>query len=485
MADYLVSNLRFQECNSSRIHKEKDHDYRGAFQRDRDRLLHSVEFRRLSGKTQVFVAGFDDNMRTRLTHTLEVAQIADTLIRTLGLNDMLAQAISYGHDVGHTPFGHVGERTLNHIMNGCEEFSAFNKNLSPEQKGFKHNLQSVLVVTRLEHINKNYLGLNLTKQTLWGIKNHTKCKYNDCEYYIKSRDICGIRYRNDECRFKGSLCLDYYNQVAAQIVDKEDWSFEGVFVSLADEIAQRHHDIEDGLYAGIIVAENMIDVFKKAFEKDKLLSASDITRLKIACDDYKYKKRVTIITKEIVNIYCTIVLEKAVEKLKEIEKKYGIDNSQGFYEAREEIYKYLFLDNKWNELLLGKEFVAADKKFRGYLSNIILKSELAQKMDGKASYVIRRIFRAYLSNPQQLPDNTMIRILQDYSPNSIAPNSRKERALQVSFARHKINEALKTDPKKIDAIILRKICDHIAGMTDSYAIAQFRKLYGADEFRNY
>ncbi len=103
------SFFRASEDHATRIDKgEENHKFRSAFQRDRDRILYSKEFRRLSGKTQVFIAGFDDHMRTRLTHTLEVAQISDTIARALGLNEILVEAIAYGHDVGHTPFGHVG-----------------------------------------------------------------------------------------------------------------------------------------------------------------------------------------------------------------------------------------------------------------------------------------------------------------------------------------------------------------------------------------
>ncbi len=99
---------------------EEEHSLRDKFSRDRDRILYSTEFRRLSGKTQVFVSGFDSHMRTRLTHTLEVSQIAETIARGTGLSSILCEAIALGHDVGHTPFGHAGERTLNYIMNGCD-----------------------------------------------------------------------------------------------------------------------------------------------------------------------------------------------------------------------------------------------------------------------------------------------------------------------------------------------------------------------------
>lgn len=126
-----------------RINKEDKHAFRNKFQRDRDRILYSKAFRRLSGKTQVFVAGFDDHVRTRLTHTLEVVQITKTICRKLQLNEDLGEAIALGHDIGHTPFGHMGERTLNYIMTGCDLIKGINDNMKDEYKGFKHNLQGL------------------------------------------------------------------------------------------------------------------------------------------------------------------------------------------------------------------------------------------------------------------------------------------------------------------------------------------------------
>lgn len=144
-----LKEFRALEENTSRLGTIDKHEFRSDFQRDRDRILYSREFRRLSGKTQVFITGADDHMRTRLTHTLEVAQIAETIAMRLGLDTMLTVAIAYGHDVGHTPFGHIGERTLNHIMNGCFKYYGYNEKgvLKEDNKGFKHNLQGVRVTS--------------------------------------------------------------------------------------------------------------------------------------------------------------------------------------------------------------------------------------------------------------------------------------------------------------------------------------------------
>jgi dGTPase len=147
--------------------------YRNEFQRDRDRILYSKEFRRLSGKTQVFLPASHDHVRTRLTHTLEVSQISRVTANNLGLEPALAEAIALGHDVGHTPFGHVGERTLSLIMSNCDRLANFQNLMISRDQGFKHNLQSLRVACDLEQLYGNP-GLNLTNFTLWGIKHHTK-----------------------------------------------------------------------------------------------------------------------------------------------------------------------------------------------------------------------------------------------------------------------------------------------------------------------
>jgi len=188
--------MRFFRANpdcSSRFHEEEEHNYRNAFSRDRDRILYSKEFRRLSGKTQVFVVGFYDHARTRLTHTLEVAQISKTIAAKLGLDENLCESISFGHDVGHTPFGHVGERTLNLLMNGCDKYKGLNKELPENQKGFKHNWQGLRVTIDLEKYSPSYRGLNLTDYTLWGILNHSNLEYKKCDH-AEDMNLQNVRF---------------------------------------------------------------------------------------------------------------------------------------------------------------------------------------------------------------------------------------------------------------------------------------------------
>lgn len=171
IADY------FEAFQADAKYDDKDGSIRNNFQKDRDRILYSKPFRRLSGKTQVFFAETDDHIRNRLTHTLEVNQIANTIANHLKLNETLTEAIALGHDLGHTPFGHVGEKTLNSIMNGKVQ-NVNNKigikKIKNGYAGFKHNLQGVRI---LKDLSRNYTtgeyGLDISDKTLYGIANHS------------------------------------------------------------------------------------------------------------------------------------------------------------------------------------------------------------------------------------------------------------------------------------------------------------------------
>lgn len=190
---------------------------RSEFQRDRDRIVHSTAFRRLEYKTQVFVNHEGDLFRTRLTHSIEVAQIARSCARNLKLNEDLVEAISLAHDLGHTPFGHAGQDELNHCM---KEFD-----------GFEHNLQSLRVVDELEQHYGAFDGLNLTFETREGILKH--CSLNHAH---KLGDI-GQRF-----------------------IDKKRPSLEAQLANLADEIAYNNHDIDDGLRSGLLTLQQMSEV---------------------------------------------------------------------------------------------------------------------------------------------------------------------------------------------------------------------------------
>jgi len=197
--------------------KEAPSKLRNDFQRDRDRIIHSGAFRRLEYKTQVFVNHEGDMFRTRLTHSLEVAQIARGISRTLGLHEDLAEAIALAHDLGHTPFGHAGQTTLNQLMKAYG--------------GFEHNLQSLRIVDVLENDYVDFKGLNLTFETREGILKH--------------------------CSHKNALKL---GMVGERFIQKKQPSLEAQLVNFADEIAYNHHDIDDGFRSGLLTFDQLQEV---------------------------------------------------------------------------------------------------------------------------------------------------------------------------------------------------------------------------------
>jgi dGTPase len=210
------------EESRGRLHPEPEHEMRSPFQRDRDRIIHSTAFRRLKHKTQVFVYHEGDHYRTRLTHSLEVAQIARSISRVLGLDEDLAEALALAHDLGHTPFGHAGEEALNAEM--------------AEYGGFSHNAQTLRILTRLEHGYAEFDGLNLTWETLEGT-----VKHNGPLAAPFGPSIAAYNARHD-------LQLDTYAGPEAQVA------------SLADDIAYNNHDIDDGLRASLFSSADLTDV---------------------------------------------------------------------------------------------------------------------------------------------------------------------------------------------------------------------------------
>jgi dGTPase len=206
---------------------------RSDFQRDRDRIVHSTAFRRLVYKTQVFLNHEGDLFRTRLTHSLEVAQLGRSIARTLQLNEDLVEAIALAHDLGHTPFGHAGQDALNACL----------KNHNPESAGFEHNLQSLRVVDVLEERYPAYDGLNLTFETREGILKH--CSKRNARH-IEAREPEGVAHRFVE-----------------QTANRPAWrqpSLEAQLANLADEIAYNAHDMDDGVRSGLLSLEQLEDV---------------------------------------------------------------------------------------------------------------------------------------------------------------------------------------------------------------------------------
>ncbi len=209
---HLAPYAAFADATRGRMHPEEESEFRTAFQKDRDRVVHTTAFRRLEYKTQVFVNDEGDHYRTRLTHTLEVAQVAKAVSRALGVNEDLAETIALAHDLGHPPFGHAGESTLNRLADA--------------EGGFDHNKQSLRIVTKLELRYPHFEGLNLTWETLEGIMKH------ETEYDLPD---------------------------GAWEPDKRP-TLEAQLVNLADEMAYNAHDLDDGLRAGILDPRSLREV---------------------------------------------------------------------------------------------------------------------------------------------------------------------------------------------------------------------------------
>ena len=217
LKSYAVKSVN----TKGRIHKETENYIRSPYQRDRDRIIHSSSFRRLKHKTQVFVNTEGDHYRTRLTHSMEVSQIARTLARALGLNEDLSETLSLSHDLGHTPFGHAGEEILSKCMN---DFG-----------GFDHNIQTLRIVTLIENKYYKFKGLNLTIETLDGLIKHNGPVKNIMPYKRLLKN----------------------NLLEKKIKFNKFPSLEAQVASISDDIAYNNHDLEDGLRAGLFTIRKL------------------------------------------------------------------------------------------------------------------------------------------------------------------------------------------------------------------------------------
>src|SRR3954451_9195257 len=228
----LAPYAAIDEKSRGRRHPEPPPRFRSEFQRDRDRIVHSTAFRRLVYKTQVFVNHEGDLYRTRITHSLEVAQIGRTIATALNLNETLTEAICLAHDLGHTPFGHAGQDALNECM---REFGGLQHQLE-NFCGFEHNLQSLRVVDELEERYADFSGLNLTFECREGVLKH--------------------------CSAQNARLL---GDVGKRFLDRTQPGLEAQLSNLADAIAYNNHDVDDGVRAGLITVEELRGV--RVFER--------------------------------------------------------------------------------------------------------------------------------------------------------------------------------------------------------------------------
>ncbi len=444
LAPYAVSD------NNSRGRKtqEKFHpeDNRTGFQHDRDRIIHSRAFRRLEAKTQVVLIHESDHSRTRLTHSLEVGQISESIAISLGLNTFATLAIALGHDVGHTPFGHTGERALSNIL--------FDFGLGR----FKHNYQSVLVVNKLEKRYKKSDGLNLMWETRDGILKHSS--------------------------LKADMDLNYYD---CELDNKLQWpiTLEGQIVRLVDEIAQRTHDTDDALRTNRIDISELLqqDIVKEAIVANDLNSEDLIKSFS--------KERNLIISTLIVSMIKYYVL-KTIESAKKNINKYKIKTYNDVKKS-----KNLIID--WDHQFKEKDTVFVTK----FLKPLFYEHYEIKRMDSRAEFFLRQIFKAFHKHPKQLPQfthdlyidairshlsklthskekkfsdeirkylgNSNLQCIQscEYIPASNYPNN-----IQIKNSSCPL---LKFNKNACEGI--RIIINHIAGMTDRYAHLEYSRLY--------
>ena len=453
--------------------------YRSDFMRDRDRVLYSASFRRLSGKTQIYLAGRNDNQRNRLTHTLEVSQIARTVSYALGLNCDLTEAIALGHDLGHSPFGHAGEEVLHEIM---VPDSAITINGSPMAHdsgllsdallrkaplyGFKHNVQSVRVAVSIESNYGSY-GLNLTNYTLWGILHHSSTAYKKGR--VNTKDLVPD-YQNQYNKF-----YELLNHPS-----KEAWSFEAFVVAESDEIAQWHHDLEDALRGNAMSGTDVCKAISKNL--GGIMSPNDMSMLqnlkKRQLVDRKY---ITDISRIVVNTLVNRLIECSFVNLNYLWEKYAMtpDSKDDF-----------FLQHSWDEpdikeaislSLLDEtdtKISSLKKQYPSIISEKIHHSREVERMNAKGKYIIKKLFQAYFSHPQQLPDSIIIQYMVDVGQYKNAQFATQVGmgAVRTKFEKFYSNRNAYNLKRKIS--LMRRICDHIAGMTDHYAIEEYNNLYG-------
>jgi dGTPase len=362
LAPYAVKSRQ----SRGRAYPETEHPYRTVFQRDRDRIIHTTAFRRLEYKTQVFVNYEGDYYRTRLTHSIETAQIARTMARALGCNEDLTEAISLAHDLGHTPFGHSGEAALHELMQ--------------EHGGFNHNYQSVRIVEKLEQRYPDFPGLNLAWETREGIVKHTT------EYDVSE---------------------------AEGYEPEKHATLEGQLVNAADEIAYTTHDLDDGLRSELIEVSDLANI---------QLWNEALRALGISPRDFTEMARHQII-RYLLNLQVTDVIATISLRLQD----WQIRTSEGVRSAQQNLVGF------------SPELLIRNRELKDFLLERLYRHYRVMRMQVKAQRLVRQLFEAYLEEPRQLPLEVQARLASDKSE--------------------------------------RVVCDYIAGMTDRFAIQEYRTLF--------
>ena len=347
---------------------------RSDFQRDRDRIVHSTAFRRLVYKTQVFLNHEGDLFRTRLTHSLEVAQLGRSIARTLQLNEDLVEAIALAHDLGHTPFGHAGQDALNACL----------KNHNPESAGFEHNLQSLRVVDALEERYPDYDGLNLTFETREGILKH--CSKRNA--------------RHIEAREPGGVARRFVDQPG----DEPAWqqpSLEAQLANLADEIAYNAHDMDDGVRSGLLSLEQLEDVpLFSRYRRETLAVYPRLQGRRLLFETIR--RMLSAQVYDVINATRQVIQQAAPADVQAVRQHAGL---------------VCFSDKMALQSKSLKRFL---------LQNLYRHPQVAQTTQA-AQQVVRDLFEAYMSDPAQMPQAHIDRF--DGSDSPQAASAKPERVV--------------------------------------------------------
>lgn len=499
MRIYKLPNITAPICQIDRASNDSKFNTRPDFERDRDRILYSRPFRRLAGKTQVFLTASHDYVRTRLTHTLEVAQLARDITAQLGLDTSLAEAIALGHDLGHAPFGHVGERALNEIMNGCMKIAPCQEALAPADKGFKHNLQSCRMAQSLSRLYSGEDGLNLTNFTLWGMANHSSPEWKPCDHFEEKGSNCRLEPFAGHCICKGHTSVDYYGEMIRKYTTLKDselpaWSFEAFIVSLADEIAQRHHDLEDALVTRITNPQEVVEILNEYFRpllkgqryrEDRFYLREIGLFVRNEHRPNQESAFIPYVSRFILNLLKKRLIINSNQQLHNFYDRHGIRNDQYAQEDYNRVHSDLSSDKEkpYSSIIdYDPDCKIIDKKLHNFLKERVLNSFHAQRMDGVGTHMIRHLAEAYMTNPQQLPDKMIGALIIDIRKEPLNPRDPKtfgEYREDVKEWHNKSGE----DGQDFQIRLLRSICDHIACMTDRYALVEYQQLYGSASLR--
>jgi dGTPase len=354
-----LSKFAVPLVSKGRFFKEKKTNLRNDFQRDRDRIIHSTAFRRLKHKTQVFVNTSGDHFRTRITHSLEVSQIARTLSKYFNLNEDLSETLSLAHDLGHTPFGHAGEEALNKCM----------KNYG----GFDHNIQTLRIITILENRYYKFKGLNLSIETIDGLVKHN----GPIKDIAKLNKILGKNF------FKKKIYFSRNSTLEAQIA------------SISDDIAYNSHDLEDGLKSNL-------------FKLDHLRNIPILNKIIIKHIKNLKKHSIDLIIRQIIREIINEMVSDVIKTTKKNIILNKIKNLNDIYKTKNQLVTF------------SKEMQIFDKKIKNFLRS---KMYFHKKVNSKTNYgrkVITKLFVKIKSNPKKYinikkySNSNIERIISDY-----------------------------------------------------------------------